>query len=231
MKKAFTLAEIVIVLSVIGVLTAILLPVARNAMPNKKVMKFKKGHETLSRVISELVYSDKYYLAGDLGVKLNGDELDGTHEGDTTYFCNTFSDLIQTKEVKCREYGSTTSMYCINHDLERATQSSSADSHCLAVQKNDSNQTKASKILSKDNISFFEANSKVPFGWKSSGARSFIAIDPNTNTSIAFKALCFDIDEWNKGEAPFGYEVNAYGRIQASARARQWLSKTIQDED
>ena len=60
MKKAFTLAEIMIVLTVIAVITAILLPSARNAMPNEKVMKFKKGHNTLYSAISELVNLDKY---------------------------------------------------------------------------------------------------------------------------------------------------------------------------
>ena len=38
MKKGFTLAEIMIVLTVIAVLTAILLPSAKNAIPNEKVM-------------------------------------------------------------------------------------------------------------------------------------------------------------------------------------------------
>ena len=37
--KAFTLAEVMIVLTVIGVLTAILLPVARQSMPDEDLMK------------------------------------------------------------------------------------------------------------------------------------------------------------------------------------------------
>ena len=41
MKKAFTLAEILIVLSVIAIITAILLPSARNAMPNEDIQKAK----------------------------------------------------------------------------------------------------------------------------------------------------------------------------------------------
>ena len=59
MKKGFTLAEIMIVLQVIAVLTVILLPSARNVMPNKDVMKFKKAHNTLYTAISELVNSDR----------------------------------------------------------------------------------------------------------------------------------------------------------------------------
>ena len=41
MKKGFTLAEIMIALVVIGVITSILLPVAFNNVPNENVMKFK----------------------------------------------------------------------------------------------------------------------------------------------------------------------------------------------
>ena len=37
----------------------------------------------------ELVALDKYYRDGDLGVKPNGDLIDGTHDGDKTYFCCT----------------------------------------------------------------------------------------------------------------------------------------------
>ena len=59
MKKGFTLAEILIVLSVIAIITAILLPSARNAMPNEDIMKFKKAHNTLYTAIRELVTSDK----------------------------------------------------------------------------------------------------------------------------------------------------------------------------
>jgi len=100
-QKAFTLAEIMIVLSVIAVLTAILLPAARNAMPNENVLKFKKAHNALHTAISELVNSDKYYLNGDLGVKPDGTLIDGTHDGDNTYLCNTLADILNPKKVNC----------------------------------------------------------------------------------------------------------------------------------
>ncbi len=104
MKKAFTLAEVMIVLTVIGVLTAILLPVARQSMPDENLMKFKKAHNTLGTVIRELVTSDKYYLNGDLGKRTNGDLIDGTHEGDLKYLCSSIADLISAKKVECSEY-------------------------------------------------------------------------------------------------------------------------------
>ena len=56
-KHAFTMAEIMVVLGVIGVLTAVLLPVAFNSAPDEEVMKFKKGNKVLTDVIRELVNS------------------------------------------------------------------------------------------------------------------------------------------------------------------------------
>lgn len=73
MKKDFMLAEVMIVLTVVGVMSAILLPVARHIMPDENVIKFKKGHNTLGMVIRELVTSGDYYALGDLGMRPNGD--------------------------------------------------------------------------------------------------------------------------------------------------------------
>ena len=105
-KKGFTLAEILIVLVVIGVITAILLPVAIQSSPDENVMKFKKGNATLGKVISELVNSDEYYADGDLGRRADGQLAD-----DSSDLCKSFGDIVTTKQTKCTENitGSATS--------------------------------------------------------------------------------------------------------------------------
>ena len=87
-----------IVLSVIAVLTAILLPTARNAMPNESLMKFKKAHNALYSVISELVNSDKYYLDGDLGVK-----SDGNNANEPMILCSTMGDVLNAQKINCSD--------------------------------------------------------------------------------------------------------------------------------
>ena len=103
-QKAFTLAEIMIVLSVIGVLTAILLPSAWHSAPNENVMKFKKAHNTLYRVINELVTSDKYFKDGDLGIRSGGTQL--SLKAHKKYLCEVFADVLSIKEAVCSQAGS-----------------------------------------------------------------------------------------------------------------------------
>ena len=99
MKKfAFTLAEIMIVLTIIAIITAILLPSARNATPDESLMKFKKTNMSLASAIQELVNSDKYYSNGDLGLKPNGSLVD-----DPKYFCNTLADVLSVKSLNCSD--------------------------------------------------------------------------------------------------------------------------------
>ena len=98
-EKAFTLAEIMIVLVVIGILTAILLPAGFQSAPDENIMKFKKANTTLYRVINELVNSDKYCKDGDLSKK-----PDGSNVTSPTYLCETIADIISTKAVNCSNY-------------------------------------------------------------------------------------------------------------------------------
>ena len=109
-KKGFTLAEVMIVLTVIGILAGILIPVANNSRPDENVMKFKKAHATLMNVIHELVTSDKYYKDGMMDFRPDGSQVyggfahgEGTvgNDNDVKYFCQTFADVISTKSVNC----------------------------------------------------------------------------------------------------------------------------------
>ena len=160
-KKAFTLAEIMIVLTVIGVLTAVLMPVALNSSPDEKVMKFKKGHATLGKVISELVNSDKYYLNGDLGVK-----ADGSIVSETSYLCTSFSDVLTTKEINCEDFETktNTSSGFVSEDWEinNAMGSEFKFKKYLDAQCKVSNHR--NYVTTSDGITFFEETPEIPFG-------------------------------------------------------------------
>ena len=170
-KIAFTLAEIMIALVVIGVITSILLPVAFNSVPDENVMKFKKGNATLAKVINELVSSEKYYSNGDLGIRANGNLVDGNHDGDLSYFCKSFSDVVSSKSTNCKELesselipsnynkgfvqvGATNSKEFLMEDAKK-----SADEICKLIQS-----AIGEEIKTTDNIIYFQAVPTLPFG-------------------------------------------------------------------
>ena len=250
MKKAFTLAEILIVLVIIGVLTMILLPIAFQSSPDEEVMKFKKGNNTLSTVIRELVSSDKYYQDGDLGIKTNGNLIDGKHDDDITYFCETFADVISTKKVNCSEVkngDNTTSnnvarVHILNNEEGDNLQEvqENLDEYCLEYTQ------AGEEIVSTDGIIYYQTTPYYTFGFEwdywnpdedeniqNPHHRLFGALDAewtknNNGFDPIYKPFCMDIDGINKGVEPFGYGIRADGKILLGKRALEWQEKEIQ---
>lgn len=61
MKKGFTLAELLIVLGIIGVVAAVLLPAANNLMPDKTKIAYLKVHDELISNIQGLAFNSTLY--------------------------------------------------------------------------------------------------------------------------------------------------------------------------
>ena len=251
-KKAFTLAEIMIVLTVIGILTAILLPVAHQITPDENVIKFKKAHNTLYTVIRELVTSDQYYLDGDLGIRANGVLIDGKHTGDKTYFCNSIADLLNTKSVNCSEANGND--YWTFYQITESMPLNYMDGICK-----DSATLIGEEIILSDAVVYYQTAPNTTFGMKwvdvnsdlktkcqdpafynafkpnceetlMYSARNSAVVDSN-GFGIIYKPFCIDVDGIGKGEDPFGYGIRADGKILNGARATEWLSKSIQGDD
>ena len=222
MKKGFTLAEIMIVLTVIAVLTAILLPSAQNAMPNEKVMKFKKGHNALYQAINELVTSDKYYLNGDLGTKINGDEVHQNEKANYKYFCETLADVMSVKYVNCSDSEFVGSFVFLVSSVCPASNLSDIYNNCNGLNiTNESiiseqnymdrtcksapfkNNFLAKQIIDNNNIWYWDNAPKLTFGFLdlTLAHRTFsppkqnpaIFHDSNGN-DILYKVICMDID-------------------------------------
>ena len=239
--KAFTLAEVMIVLTVIGVLTAILLPVARQSMPDENLMKCKKAHNTLGTVIRELVTSDKYYLDGDLGVRINSNQIDGSNNGDTTYFCNTFAEVINTKSVNCSEFVPDAIYNWYRFVKDKADnppqELSVLDEACKGI----ANDVGA-EIVSSDNVIYYQIAPAITFGWRYNvdgvdkgrifnigGMQSAQYIN-NDGIPYYSKGFCIDIDGIGEGEEPFGYGIRADGKIFVGLKAQEWLERETLEE-
>ena len=101
MKKAFTLAEVMIVLTVIGILTAILMPIAFHSAPDQNVMKFKKATTTLGTIVREMVSSDQYFQDGNLAKTAAG------ANSTSADVCNAMIDILNYKTANCGTTNST----------------------------------------------------------------------------------------------------------------------------
>ena len=61
MKKAFSLSELLVALTVVGVIVGILAPVAKRLLPNDNVMRIKKAHHVASVIINDMLHDENCY--------------------------------------------------------------------------------------------------------------------------------------------------------------------------
>lgn len=243
--KAFTLAEVMIVLTVIGVLTAILLPVAMHSMPDEDLMKFKKAHNTLGTVIRELVTSDKYYAEGDLGKRLNG------NVNSSTFLCQTIADLVNAKSTNCTETSVGTYLTACTITGSATTCSYETDANIQAALDTACKNAGAATehIVLPDDVVIFEPASKFHFGGtkaelgdtsdvaEGADGRLFTSVDEN-NFYRLYKFICIDIDGVPStatssdcvNECPFGYGLRVDGKLIPGARALEWLERDVNDD-
>ncbi len=225
LRKGFTLAEIMVALVVIGIITSIILPVAYNNLPSEKVMKFKKGNATLAKVINELVMSGEYYMAGDLGTDNNGSGVSAT------YFCETFSDLVTTKRINCLNTDNgdyKIGMYRLEGmgsetlSDKKTSALKYVDSMCKQYHPKDKNNKETFEIITSDNVKFYTINPATTFSTKAPNA-SYDMFSPCLQT---YKIMCMQVDD-----EIFGYGIRKDGRIMAGERALAWMEKSIQSKE
>ena len=163
-----------ITLTIIGVISAIVVPVAVNSRPDENVMKFKKAHNTFYQVINTLVTSDKYYLNGDLGIKANGELIDGRNTNDYTYFCKSIADVLTVKNENCAVYGDNSDEAGLAGHLNLNWKFSAEST----LQQIESRNVKdfvdemckkrsvsiAPEIVTTDDVAYFQENSRASFG-------------------------------------------------------------------
>ena len=168
MKKAFTLAEIIVVLVIIGILTAILIPIFSNDVSEKeKVLKFLKGNDNLESAIGELLSSEKYFLNGDLGKKPNGELIDGSHSDDKTYFCDKLAEILGHKTKNCITENTGINGYISSSDSTTlAAQKKWLDTECMLVQKyvKRTSKKEGKEIKTVDDIYYFQTAPDMLFG-------------------------------------------------------------------
>jgi len=231
-KKAFTLPEILIVLSLIGILTAIILPVAFNSAPDENVMKFKKANGMMGDIVTEIINSDKFYCHGDFGLKPLASTNECSEEepyGDAVgakYFCKTFADVVSTTEVNCSDSteGSGQAYVILSglSESDMTTAQETLDTYCA------NNIPDEPEIITADGSNWYQIAPGVTFATMNGATRRFGTIDSALGFDVTYRVMCMDIDGLETGEAPFGYGIRADGKLLYGARAHEWIEKGVQ---
>ena len=94
-KKGFTITEIMVAMSIIGVLAAIMIPTFYRSKPNQEMLMLKKSYFMMSRAISEIMNDEHFYPDDDDGlndtaeVQYHGDRFRGDAK-----FCNLVAERM-----------------------------------------------------------------------------------------------------------------------------------------
>lgn len=103
LKNAFTLAEVMIVFTVIGILTAILIPTLLTNSPDKEKLKAQKAYNTITRAVEDLLNNGVYSEYD--GTLVSTPFIKGNEEKDSKariqFFCNQLVDHLNVTGVNC----------------------------------------------------------------------------------------------------------------------------------
>ncbi len=219
-KFAFTLAEMSIVLGALGIIAVLTLNALSHVSPDDELLKFKKGYYTVQRTMDALLNSDNY-PDGSLqrsAIRVEGADADATlianadeDEANATFFCRSFASMLNL----------------INSGA------AAADDFCVPTSADNS----APFVLGTDDVEDLDAVCIPPEGeevqvkFETTDRISWWGFDygfmdekENANhTRTDYSVICFDIDDVNRGSAPFAFAVRFDGKIILGQRARDIL--------
>ena len=107
-KRAFTLGEVLVTLMIVGIIAALIIPIIKNAQPDKQKLMFKKAYTNVERIVTELVNDDDLYpdtgdyVGLDNTSPVDPDDLDSP-EGNEK-FCMLFAmkiNVVDDENINC----------------------------------------------------------------------------------------------------------------------------------
>ena len=209
-KSGFTLAELMIVLAILGIVAAVLTPIVFNAAPDENRLKFKKAYYTLQRTTDAVLNSDTY-PEGDMSKASNAAKT----------FCYAFSDMLNTMYDNCEGSGalSANSGNAFVYNPSNASSSlDTLDSYCTSANVSDpmaaGGSSNLPKFITQDGI----------FWW---GFDYGFDPDDATYTSgirTDYAVVCVDVDGAG-GESAFAFGIRNDGKVIVGNRARDWLKE------
>lgn len=250
MKKSyklfgFTLAELMVVLAVLGVIAAVLVPAVFTSMPDENRLKFKKGYYTLKRTVDGMVNSKAYQntegmfckdepLANATDPASYADILAANDDG-SRYFCVQFSEMLNSVQTQCDRFVYTTtesSADLVTKEFDASDIAAALDTKCAGFPADDGTaaDTKVN-VITQDGI-YWSLPQDTFCG--TAGSKRMATVPGYGSVPAYYSLICLDVDGPG-GEAAFGFGIRRDGKVVAGARAKEWLKEGVKkiapDED
>ncbi len=236
-KCAFTIAEIMIVFTVIGVLSAILIPALFMSSPDQGKLRAKKAFNTLTRAVENLTNSGPYDLNGGMLVATS---FSTDADDRNAFFCNNLAEILNVKSVDCTKddvNGAITST-----DGCAAFVSDTTNRKQLCLKESTTNNVADYETLQNefDNAckkAFYDNNTPkgefnfvtsdgIMWGIQRTDFNNNQTLTLNAVTSPAFYNLvCIDVGNHKKSEYIYGAGVRKDGKILVGKKLQEIVTE------
>lgn len=208
-KGAFTLAELMIVLVVLGVISAILTPILFHAMPDESAVKFKKTQYVLQKAMEETLNSPIFNTADGL-----------LTSSSTTLFCKTFADQLNTiGQINCID-GNKLTPDANQTVTVRMDNAANFEADIKSI------DTKCGDVPANSKIVFTSQDGVAWWG----GIHNFEGINDEDAHGIKnqYVVMCFGIPKSKDNYDAYGFGIRNDGRIIMGYKANEKLKETAQ---
>lgn len=117
-KKGFTLSEVMIAMTVLGVLAAILVPTIMKTMPSNSKVLFRKAYSTLEKSVNNMINDETNYPSDQLsGTTPKGFNYTTATTNTSNKFCYFLTDQLNyVGSATCPATGASTNAYFLTTD-------------------------------------------------------------------------------------------------------------------
>lgn len=239
-KRAFTLAEVMVVFTVIGILTAILVPTIFSASPDQDKLKAKKAFNTLTRTVENLtngVYALNDGILDATVMVRNVPADPNLAQIRNRYFAQNFVELLNVKESNLdtdlvndkvtmgrstdATCGEGTNALCIQRqdegeNLNYAAIQNAFDNVCSAVTTAE-NFAGNYNMVTADGISWL-------FQMTDFSRNDTVTVNGVDSPSF-YNVVCFVTDANNAANTTFGAGVRKDGKVLVGTRLQEILDE------
>lgn len=202
--KAFTLAESILVLALIGLVAAITIPALHMSSPDTTKIKFKKAYNTINRAVDGVMNSDTY-PEGDLSV--------GDFDIAST-FCTQFAEMLNVSSGANCAIDKSATTDTVEYDYTDVVDSAGKiDRKCIP----DNGTIPSYRFTTTDGAGFwgFQYNFNSA---KKEGDTPFRRSD--------LMVICVNVDVTKRNtEGIFGFAIRNDGKVFAGAKADAILTE------